>query len=342
VLSWCLSHGGREWLTPGLVTITAAYLMQLLAHLRAMLDTDAPPDRWAIAEPHLSGLSAFAAAYLLIDPVSIAATAPVAAGFGVLHGALSASLRRSHLEDALQFATVAFTLLMIAIALQFDGVAVTVGWAAEGAAVAWVGMRARREWLRIGGLILLAVAALQLLALQNAPSALGQMVLLNRRTACGAFVIALCYALARAHRVGAVASRRSAHVRTGLILVANLLTLTLLTSEIIAFWSARTPDGGLTIRRDPRDVGFARELMISVTWAAYAMALVAVGIRQRFAAIRYFAIVVFAVTIVKVFINDLGALDQAYRVASIIVLGITLLVASYLYNRFRIPADAED
>jgi uncharacterized membrane protein len=40
-------------------------------------------------------------------------------------------------------------------------------------------------------------------------------------------------------------------------------------------------------------------------------------------------------TIVKVFAIDLAELQRVYRVASILVLGILLLLTSYLYQRSR-------
>ena len=57
--------------------------------------------------------------------------------------------------------------------------------------------------------------------------------------------------------------------------------------------------------------------------------------RTRYAPIRYFAMAVFAVTIVKVFVVDLAELDRIYRVLSIIGLGLTLLLTSYLYQRLN-------
>ena len=79
------------------------------------------------------------------------------------------------------------------------------------------------------------------------------------------------------------------------------MTLALLTSEIHAYWALR-------------EGHFARELMVSVTWGVYATALIVIGLRKRYAPIRYFAIVVFAVTIVKVFAVDMAELDRIYRV----------------------------
>jgi len=63
------------------------------------------------------------------------------------------------------------------------------------------------------------------------------------------------------------------------------------------------------------------------------MVLIAVGLRRHYAPLRYFAITVFAITIVKVFGVDLAELDRLYRVLSVGGLGVALLLASYLYQR---------
>ena len=67
--------------------------------------------------------------------------------------------------------------------------------------------------------------------------------------------------------------------------------------------------------------------------------LVAIGIARRYAPIRYLAIVLFAATIGKVFLVDLAELDRVYRVLSVIGLGVLLIVASYLYQRFMADED---
>src|SRR5262249_58155552 len=78
---------------------------------------------------------------------------------------------------------------------------------------------------------------------------------------------------------------------------------------------------------------FAREMMLSMTWAAYATLLIVVGLRKHYVPIRYFAMTVFVITIVKVFAIDLAELDRLYRVVSVIVLGIALLLTAYLYQK---------
>jgi uncharacterized membrane protein len=76
-------------------------------------------------------------------------------------------------------------------------------------------------------------------------------------------------------------------------------------------------------------------MMLSITSAAYATLLVVVGLWRRQAPLRNFAMVVFAVTIVKVFAVDLAELDRIDRVLSVIGLGVMLLLTSFLYQRLK-------
>ncbi len=56
------------------------------------------------------------------------------------------------------------------------------------------------------------------------------------------------------------------------------------------------------------------------------------------------ALGLFAVTVGKVFIFDLGHLEMVYRIISFMVLGVLLLFASYLYQRLssRLAASLAD
>jgi uncharacterized membrane protein len=74
--------------------------------------------------------------------------------------------------------------------------------------------------------------------------------------------------------------------------------------------------------------------MLSVTWAAYGVALIVEGIRRRYAPIRYLAIALLGGTILKVFLVDLARLERIYRILSVVIVGILLLLASYLYQRY--------
>lgn len=323
LLVWTVGHAGPAWQTAGLATIAGVYVIALAAQLRHAFDegTAAPAGKVDLAWLHLNGLLMFAGAYFLISAVDMAITGAVAAAFALWQGILAASLLKRRRELALHFAALGFTLLSIAIALQFDGAAVTIGWTAEGAAIVALGLRERQGWLRAAGIVLFAIALGRSLSLLTTERAVGEAVLLNARAASAAFIAASCYLLAWLHYRDADAPDRDVAIGAALV-TAQVVTLALLTSEISAYWALR---GG----------HFARELMVSVTWGVYATVLIVIGLQKQYAPIRYFAMIVFAVTIFKVFALDMSELERIYRVSSVIGLGILLLLTSYLYNRSR-------
>jgi uncharacterized membrane protein len=92
----------------------------------------------------------------------------------------------------------------------------------------------------------------------------------------------------------------------------------------MSFWTVRTASP---------DAYVAREMMLSASWVIYAALLVVVGMQRQYAPIRYFAIVLFGVTLVKVFLVDLETLGGIYRVAGFLVVGVILLIVSFLYQR---------
>jgi uncharacterized membrane protein len=66
---------------------------------------------------------------------------------------------------------------------------------------------------------------------------------------------------------------------------------------------------------------------------AYGAMLMVVGFWRRSAFVRWQALVLIAVTIVKVFIYDVSQLDVGYRILSFVVLGTLLLTISFAYQR---------
>jgi uncharacterized membrane protein len=78
-----------------------------------------------------------------------------------------------------------------------------------------------------------------------------------------------------------------------------------------------------------------RSATLSVLWAVYAFTAMAWGLWRKDTALRVGAIILFTVTVLKVLIVDLADLDALYRILSVLVLGATLLIASFLYARSR-------
>jgi uncharacterized membrane protein len=241
LLVWSDSRGGRTaWLTGGLAAWAGVYVLNLAGLFQASIGDGSTFEDADVALLHLNGLASYLGAYLLIEPIREVACAPLAAAFALFHLGLAYLVRQRRREEALHFVALASTLLTIAIALQFDGAWITIGWATEGAVVAWLGLRERRSWLRVGGLTLFAAAVVRLIAAQTASPSLGEIVLLNSRCLSGLFVSALTYLLAYLHHRYGDPVRSKTAVAVGLV-VAKLLLLAVAASEVIAYWMLHTP-----------------------------------------------------------------------------------------------------
>jgi len=79
----------------------------------------------------------------------------------------------------------------------------------------------------------------------------------------------------------------------------------------------------------------AKQFAISALWGIYSIVVIVIGIAQHYQPIRLFALTVFSITIFKVFLGDMSFLDASYRILSFIGLGVILLIASYIYQRYQ-------
>ena len=79
------------------------------------------------------------------------------------------------------------------------------------------------------------------------------------------------------------------------------------------------------------------QVAISLAWTAYATVLFGVGLRRGNHLLLRLGLLLFAVTILKVFIVDLSNVDLAWRIASFVGLGIVLVAVSAWYMRSQPP-----
>lgn len=79
----------------------------------------------------------------------------------------------------------------------------------------------------------------------------------------------------------------------------------------------------------------APKLGLSILWGIYALMLIVIGIAWNRKHLRIAAIVILAVTLVKLFFYDVADLDTIPRTILFVSLGLTLLVISFLYNKYK-------
>ncbi len=240
---------------------------------------------------------------------------------------------------------VAIGFLALAIPLQLDREWLTLGWALQGAALVWLWRRLDHPGLRYAGLALLAVVTARLVA---NPAVLGyhakaSVPVLNWLLyAYGVPVAALI--AAATFQAPLEIERRTARerdlydgpIRLGAAacgLAAIVVSFVWVNLTIFDAF-ADGPVVRLTLDRMP-----ARDLTLSLAWIVFAVALLALGMARHSSALRWLSLAFLVLAIGKVFLYDLGELEELYRVASLAGLAISLLLVSLAYQRFVFGRD---
>lgn len=215
-------------------------------------------------------------------------------------------------------------------------------WSFYAVAALIVGIRRKQFLLRVGALILLALALGKVLLIDSFYYNAAWHALLFNQT-FGAFV-PLIAALAIGAWFYAQADdseiKERLSVLTALIIAANVLAIIALSLEASGYYSAAISRVGENAD-ELRNLMLARQLSISVIWAVYGGGMLAVGFWRTNRLLRLMGMGLLGLAIVKVFAWDLRALELIYRVISLIVLGVILLVVSFLYQQSQKKAAQE-
>jgi uncharacterized membrane protein len=74
---------------------------------------------------------------------------------------------------------------------------------------------------------------------------------------------------------------------------------------------------------------------LSILWAAVGLAVTAAGLVLKVSALRMAGLAVLGLATAKVFLFDLASLDIAYRVITLLVLGVLLVAAAWVWMRLN-------
>ncbi len=77
------------------------------------------------------------------------------------------------------------------------------------------------------------------------------------------------------------------------------------------------------------------KLGLSILWGIYSLLMIALGIWKKKKHLRFGAIALFAVTLLKLFFYDISYLDTISKTIVFVSLGILLLIISFLYNKYK-------
>jgi uncharacterized membrane protein len=257
----------------------------------------------------------FAAFYLLL--VQLPATARIHKSPPLLSSI--------HLSTAVVFLT-------IAIPLKAHGRWLTIGWLAEGAALLWTSARVGSRLLFVLATLCLGLGLCALLVVNPE---IARTPFFNARfgtylVAIGIFASVVWVARQAQERNRRVGSLSWAAVAATALVVINLLALLAASLEIHGYWLLRQWTGDYQMFHEHQ---IYEQFCYSAFFMVFGSLLLAIGFWRRSAFFRWQALVLLAISVAKVFLVDVSALSQGFRILSFLGLGALLLAVSFVYQR---------
>ena len=233
----------------------------------------------------------------------------------------------------------ALAFITVAIPLQLDHQWITIGWALEGAALAWLFTRVPHRGLLYASVGLLTTVFVRLAinpdVFRYEPR--GDMRILNwylyaYLLAAAAMFLAAWWFSRTEERLFDTPLRPSRLLPAGAVILLFLL----LNIEIADFYSM----GSDIVFRF--GAGVSQDLTYTIGWLIFGGLLLTAGIYLRNRPARIAAVVLIAVTAFKCFLYDLREFGGLYRVASLVGLAIALALVSLALQKFVLakPKDA--
>jgi uncharacterized membrane protein len=339
--AWFDSYYSDDQFAESLLFFTLLFALFAVVPLYALLEPerDRRTQQSGLLLAILNAAAYFAAVYSQLETwgesVQLHASA-YAIGLAAVYAALAVALERRVSERPgverlfpIAHYGLAISFLTIGIALKLHQHWITLAWLAEGALLFWAGSSTSRQKLKFFATVVVVMGLLRLIMFDLSQWGV-QSAIFNARFATFAVAIAVLLWMAYLER-GSADRRERATIAMAAVAV-NLLALLAASLEIHDIFELQ--------RRSLSAIpGAYRSLQIlcSFSYSAlimlYGAGLMWLGFARNSALLRWQAIVLIAVTVIKVFLFDVSSLDHGWRVLSFIILGVLLLAVSYAYQR---------
>jgi len=223
----------------------------------------------------------------------------------------------------------------LAFPIQAEAEWIALGWAAEAAALWWFGLRVNAPALRGMAAALISVAVGRLLLVDTWERNLPQPYtpILNEYalpalgvTACLIGSVAVTSRFLR--RLG-----QAERILTGMAGMTGMLLLWLVLSiDVHSYFDVQSdmyPEETVRWR-------WFGQMALSALWAVYAAIVLTVGFVRKVPLLRWTALLVFAVTIGKVFLFDMADLKEFYRILAVFIVAVLVGAAGWAYQRIQV------
>ena len=232
----------------------------------------------------------------------------------------------------------ALAFLTVAIPLQLRHQWITIGWALEGAAIAWLYTRIPHRgllWMAMGllGAVFARLAANPQVFLYEprGDTRILNWYLYTYTIAAAAFLAAAWY-FTRTDDELAPALPRPRHV---LPAAAGILLFLLLNIEIADYYST----GPEILFRFGSSI--QQDLTYTIAWLIFGIITLAIGIILKARPARVTAVALIAITAFKCFLYDLGSLGGLYRVGAFVGLAVSLALVSLVLQKYVLAPERE-
>jgi uncharacterized membrane protein len=271
----------------------------------------------------LNGAFYFGASYNLLQKDYHAWLGLFAVALAAVHLGLALLLWRRQDRDTrpvLLAIGIALTFITLAAPIQFSEYRITMAWALEMAALAWIGARTNSRSLNYAALAIFVLVLFRLDGIDSwmysSPAAYQPVV--NARFLT--FLIAACASWAAAYWT------KAGWQALVLYLGGHYVMLWILSLEALG-WVARGAS--------PENLLSAQSAAVSIMMACYALLLIGAGVVYRSGLNRMLGLGLIGVVVAKLYLYDIWLLVRLYRIVAFGALGALLLLTSYVYSRNR-------
>ncbi|MBI3578472.1 MAG: DUF2339 domain-containing protein [Ignavibacteriales bacterium] len=284
----------------------------------------------------------FIALYDLVDSPYHSIMGAVAVLLGAVYIATFFTVRKLYETDAdteARYALTGIALIVIATAIEYEGLANVRFWSLEAFILLWLGFWHQRRYIWISSLVLYGASVMALLftrgALQYAPLEFFTLLFNNR--AFTFLLVAATFGMGTL-LMQKVKDSKAFLVQEWLGFGFFMILFLLLTVETNDYFENILRHGIGIVTRGPNEITALqnqRQIVISGVWLLYSIVIMVVGIARNLRGPRFIAIGLFGLSILKIFIVDLSFLETLYRIFSFIGLGVILLAVSFMYQRYK-------
>jgi len=311
----------------------AAYLIFALTSIYRMISS---PDNTSIIEVMVSLLNTVFIAGRLYDifsvPYLIDYRGLLLAGLAILNALIAIMLYNrfqvqsvTELESfsankrpVIVYAGLALALLAIAVPVQFTKTLTTVTWLTLSVLLVWFAGRLNLSKLRIIGIVLYALSVFKFFFLDWMELST-DVAFTSPRSMIFILIIALTFFM-------------SYILREFKMVLAKIISLV----ALVFLW------GYISYEITQLYESLTMVMTLTLAWAIYAGVLISIGFNMKSKWLRIMALVLFMITLVKLFFYDIWRLEKVYRIIAFVGLGVLLLVVSFLYSKFKAIVAGDD